>query len=139
MSTFLPTDSAAVYKDVPVSWLKDNLMYSVDGYTLFECGERNTTYCFCEEDHEPIGIDWPRLIEGKRDTQYDRVVESIKVNGFTIPICVYRPFRDKEYHGLGNGHHRMAAAINLGLDTINVYWAALGDYMSVSYTTGTRE
>jgi hypothetical protein len=62
---------------------------------------------------------WAYLIASKGGDHHTPIlIERILEEGFTDPICLYRT----EYGGwgLGNGHHRLAAAILLGLDSIPV-------------------
>lgn len=131
----LHTDSAGLIQDVPVSWLMENLMVSVDGFTLFECGEHGTTYCYCDETCPPTGIDWDMLTEDKsQDDCYSRLLDSIRAKGFIVPICVHLPYWGDPTLGLGNGHHRMTAAINEGIESIPVYWTASHEYMATTHT-----
>lgn len=62
--------------------------------------------------------EWLRMITDKSaDEQFATIIRLIETEGFTDPIGIM------EYDGywlLGNGHHRMAAAILLGLDEIPV-------------------
>jgi ParB-like nuclease family protein len=61
---------------------------------------------------------WFYMLESKlADPQTPSIIRAIEEFGFLDPICI-----TKEYAGwkLGNGHHRLAIAIMLGLDEIPV-------------------
>lgn len=59
------------------------------------------------------GITEPNLEEKRGDQQYNRLLNDIRVNGIRWPITVK--------HGIvGNGHHRLAACIELGYTHIPV-------------------
>jgi ParB-like nuclease family protein len=63
--------------------------------------------------------EWFRLIGSKmQDRQTPAIIRAIQDNGFNVPICI-EVYQD-EYWKLGNGHHRLAIAILLGLDEIPV-------------------
>lgn len=76
--------------------------------------------------------DWERLLSEKRqDRQYPDVVESIRKNGFVRPLTHYYEeqwdYNDKQEYTMlgthskfGDGHHRLAAAIDLGYAAIPV-------------------
>lgn len=63
-------------------------------------------------------------LEIKRsDEGYDRIVESLREHGFTVPCTVQ--IADRGYI-FGDGHHRLAAAIDLGIEYIPVQACVLG-------------
>jgi hypothetical protein len=82
--------------------------------------------------------DWQGLILNKaEDESLWALVDLIQENVFTTPICVAR---DADGWMLGNGHHRLVAAILLGLDEIPVIFSGVDadgniDYMRVTETT----
>ena len=90
---------------VPVGWLLNNIENSVDG---FEIPGR-------------LGVDWQAMIEQKSfDADFWPLVGTIINYGFRVPIVVRKDVDGWNYQ-LGNGHHRLTAAILLGLDEIPVY------------------
>ena len=101
---------------VSVEWAMKNLVDSIDGY-----GTGNG----------PGTVDFGRMVWYKSsDSQMGDLLATIMERGFRVPVCFYR---DIYWDGwaLGNGHHRMAAAILLCLDEIPVYWAGEGEgYMA---------
>lgn len=90
------------------------------------------------------------------DDSFGPLVERILEDGFVVPVCLYNsgdggcdhcsccdpcpdddscpPFHANGEWQLGNGHHRMTAAVLLCLDTILVYWAPTSDYMQSDVT-----
>lgn len=100
---------------VPVKMLLQTITHSVDVYDL------------AGED------DWFDMIAQKMwDDSFWALVDTIPEKGFLYPICVQR----KEWGWvLGNGHHRLAAAILLGLDNVPVVFSDDGDYMCMDQTT----
>jgi hypothetical protein len=50
---------------------------------------------------------------------FDWLADRIMEQGFTVPICIHE---NGSGWSVGNGHHRLCAAILLGLDTIPVFW-----------------
>ncbi|QOP64875.1 ParB-like nuclease domain protein [Microbacterium phage Avocadoman] len=66
--------------------------------------------------------DWDELLREKRaDRHYPDVVKSIREYGFLRPLNA--SIGDGELM-LSDGHHRIAAAIDLGLECVPVYVAA---------------
>lgn len=64
---------------------------------------------------------WDDMLECKRaDTQYPWIVESLKTNGFVRPLNATTCWGQLQ---LSDGHHRVAAAIDMGMDTVPVYVA----------------
>lgn len=60
----------------------------------------------------------------RRDHKYSELVEDIRVNGYFDPIFVYEPFERwnglNQTEELGNGHHRLVAALDLGYTHVPV-------------------
>lgn len=101
---------------VSLEWALKNLTGSVDGF----------------DDDE--GVDWSGMLANKgRDGQFASLVLSMLAIGFTVPVCFWNNGYDAGW-SMGNGHHRMAAAILLGLDEVFVYWSENGDYMHTHRT-----
>ena len=80
-------------------------------------------------------------IETKCDSSLARVLLYIEREGFRVPVCVMLQPDDDDEFGyepgswvMGNGHHRLFAAILLGLDEIPVYFTDSSDYMSSHVT-----
>jgi hypothetical protein len=97
---------------VSVEWIMQNSQSSVDGFSDFEGG-----------------VDYEFMLRSKTtDSNFGHIIGTIINRGFRVPIVMCP---DRRGGGLthGNGHHRMCAAILLGLDEIPVYWAE-DDYMS---------
>ena len=61
------------------------------------------------------------------DPTFWQLCETIPVAGFTVPICVM--LNNDGTWKMGNGHHRLAAAILLCLDEIPVYVSGDNDFM----------
>lgn len=65
--------------------------------------------------------DWDRVLAAKvSHDHFDWIVDQIMRDGFTMPIVLHGDRWGNGGWTLGNGHHRMCAAILLGLDTIPV-------------------
>lgn len=104
--------------DVPVTELLRNLVYSVDQGPLDTPEHWHGLMRYKSEDHT-----------------FWQLCDAIPERGFTVPICVRlspdndprRPWAPSGWH-LGNGHHRLCAAILLGLDSVKVYFADDEDY-----------
>ena len=72
----------------------------------------------CETTSITIGQAWDLLIGDKReDEHFEDVVDAIREEGFTIPLTAYP--RDGVLI-LCDGHHRLLAAQDLGMDTVPV-------------------
>lgn len=100
---------------VSVEWAMKNLVDSIDGFGI------------------DGGVDFGSMLYKKAtDRHFGNLIHTIVNNGFRVPVCFYY---DRHHDGwaLGNGHHRMSAAILLCLDQIPVFWSQ-GDYMSDEYT-----
>lgn len=64
--------------------------------------------------YEGDGWDW--LLDDKRnDNYYPDVVRSLKEHGFKRPLTCSIDDYDPSDYQFGDGHHRLAAAIDLGL------------------------
>jgi len=100
---------------VSVEWILQSLGASVDGYGAGD------------------GVDFARMIAYKSgDSCFGPLVKAIIETGFRVPIVIALN-RDGVEFTLGNGHHRVVAAILLVLDQIPVYWSDYqedGDYMA---------
>lgn len=97
---------------VSVEWIMDNLFASVDGFGDY--GQ----------------VDLERLIRTKAtDYGFGNLVGTILDKGFRVPIVLDLGWNGEGTVTLGNGHHRLSAAILLVLDEIPVFWA-YEDYMS---------
>lgn len=73
--------------------------------------------------------EWLRMIREKSmDSQFATIIRLIETEGFTDPIGIVK--NDGAWY-LGNGHHRLAAAILMGLDKVLVEfgmeWPRNGD------------
>ena len=66
---------------------------------------------------------WDDVLTEKRDDMhYEGVVESLRSNGWVRPVTVQWE-EDEECLKYGDGHHRLAAAIDLGMTHIPVQLA----------------
>ena len=72
-----------------------------------------------------------------KDKQFWALCDIIPEQGFTHPICIQ--VRGDGTWQLGNGHHRLAAAVLLVLDEINVFFTAGEDYMHDTVTDPTDD
>lgn len=114
---------------VSVEWLMKNITTSIDGVNLSDGFARLLSYKLNWHIDEIYG---PNCLDG----YYDDLCDSIMAEGFTTPICV---FLDRDYYGnvhfsQGNGHHRLALAILLCLESIPVCFSFDGDYMHSDVT-----
>lgn len=77
-------------------------------------------------------VDWWGIFSAKVSAgHFDAIVDEIQANGFGMPIVLCDMYGDGHY-SIGNGHHRLSAAILLGLWRIPVIvadGADRGDYM----------
>lgn len=79
------------------------------------------------------GLDWFAILAGKvSHAHFDNLCDTIMRDGFLLPIVLVRSGETvfgKDTYTVGNGHHRLCAAILLGLTAIPVlindgdYWA----------------
>lgn len=71
-------------------------------------------------------FNWWQVLAGKvSHDHFDWLCDEIRTNGFTIPIVIVK--HDDENWSTGNGHHRLCAAILLGLEEVPVIFTD-GDY-----------
>lgn len=78
---------------------------------------------------------WDEWLRSKsRDMSFWQLVEAFETEGFSVPVCVAE--REDGTWVMGNGHHRVAAAILTGLGEIEVIVspAEAADYF-VGYET----
>jgi hypothetical protein len=85
--------------------------------------------CYDHADDAPIQDAWDACLETKRqDDHYPDIVDSIRAFGFIRPLTARLVDSNLEF---GDGHHRLAAAIDLGLTTVPVKvfrdWAVAKD------------
>lgn len=72
------------------------------------------------EDEKGYSSTWETILDIKRgDGHYEELSETIQENGFTQPtVAWYDEREDGHYPRYGNGNHRLAIAIDLGLTHI---------------------
>lgn len=88
--------------DIPVADLLKNVVYSVDMFSM------------------KTEQDWLDMMKHKTyDWSFWALCDEIPVKGFLAPIGIQVKPNGKWV--LGNGHHRVAAAILLCLDSVKVY------------------
>lgn len=76
------------------------------------------TYEGWESDDTILASAWERLLELKRSHRhYEYVLDEISTNGFTKPL---RASEVAGLLGLTDGHHRFAAALELGIEEVPV-------------------
>lgn len=68
---------------------------------------------------------WDSVLEGKRDDYgYADLVESLKTDGFKCPLTAQLPNPEgvvpRKSYSFSDGHHRLAAAIELGMTHIPI-------------------
>lgn len=85
--------------------------------------------CFEYAEEAPIQDAWDACLEAKRrDDHYPDIVDSIRAFGFIRPLTARLVGSNLEF---GDGHHRLAAAIDLGLTTVPIMvfrgWAVAQD------------
>jgi hypothetical protein len=102
---------------VSVAWIMQNTTDSVDGFGTWN-----------DEDGR-YSVDYGRMIRNKGcDSGFGYLINTILTEGFRVPIVLVKNYctsnDPRDALVLGYGHHRMVAAILLGLDEIPVYWAA---------------
>lgn len=114
---------------VSVEWLLKNLEYSID------LGEMDFEYLLADK------LDWhidESFGENCLSPYYSKLLDMILTLGFTKPICVYLQEElgtGRTMFAQGNGHHRLAIAILLGLNEIPVVFSFDGEYMQSDITT----
>jgi hypothetical protein len=106
-----PTSGEA---DVPISWLLQNLRYSVDTGSLETPGE------------------WFYMMRDKSDSDLARLIPAVEEQGQLDPIVIYPRWSNEpdnyRGYGMGNGHHRLVLGILRGDDTLRVHFANNDDY-----------
>lgn len=85
---------------------------------VFNCPTRETgqclTECLCEYEIDDI---WEVILsEKRRDENFDDITESVELNGILFPFSV-----DLSNKRFGDGHHRLAACIDLGITEVPVF------------------
>lgn len=82
--------------------------------------------------------EWFRLMWNKlRDSQTPAIIRAIEEQGFTDPICIEEDYGNT--WRLGNGHHRLAIAILLGLDEIPVDFSSWMSASSLAHSDNIRK
>jgi hypothetical protein len=116
---FGETPKPADIKMVSVSDLLEKISFTADQYWV------------SDGPHE-----WFRMFRYKlADRQTPAIIRAIERDGFTDPICI-TVFENSGQWELGNGHHRLAIAILLGLDEIPVDFSG---WYTPSSTTNERQ
>ena len=73
---------------------------------------------------DSAGVRLKEVLRWKReDEHYPKVVEALRENGFMRPLTSYVEGFDRY---MGDGHHRLAAAIDLGLTEVPVLMSENG-------------
>lgn len=73
-----------------------------------------------------------RMLEGKRrDFEYYKIVDSIKEFGYVVSLNMYWNKLHQRFQ-LSDGHHRLAAAIDLGITVVPVKIRPRAQYRSDS-------
>lgn len=126
------TDERA-FANVSVEWLMKNVLGSIDGVNM-DSPEYLLQYKLSWYIDEKYG-------ENGLSPYYGNLCDKILREGFTVPICVYM---EQEWNpdtsayewtfAQGNGHHRLALSILLGLDYIPVCFSFTGEYMHCDVT-----
>lgn len=82
----------------------------------------------------PGGVDYEHMIKRKAgDWDFATLVNTIMKRGFRVPIVLQQRGNLLTH---GNGHHRMCAAILLGLDEIPVFWSdSTMGYMCIEHSS----
>lgn len=89
------------------------------------------TWDSVDGDSPDEAMSWKR-----HDAHYPDVVRSIKELGFVRPLTCYDGKYDEPYT-MGDGHHRLAAAIDLGLTKVLIQYS--GDGLKISDDSGSWE
>jgi len=93
-----------------------------------ECVDGCTTH-YCYGECASLEAVWDALLEARmEDPHYPLVVESIREHGFTVPVTAQ--VRDDGTVVLGDGHHRLAACLELGITEMPVVMAKQYSFIS---------
>lgn len=106
---------------VTIDWLRQNVPGSHDHLEGLACGGAYE----CPEHW----LSCPALRDDKVPW-YLEVKRSIDTFGFLAPLVV-----DARKMWFGNGHHRLFAAIDLGMTEVPIYFSEDGDFMSSGIST----
>lgn len=112
--------------------------YISDGDKWLEPIENILTHFSCDgasPDGSGYGGDWDTVLTNKRkDSNYYMIIESIAEYGFVRPVTVAITVNGSDdYEEYGDGHHRLAAAIDAGFTHVPV--EAYKGY-NISYDSG---
>lgn len=107
--------------NVSIEWILKNVNASVDGYSVCNSKHgKHTWECSTECEWE---VEWGDLVEYKFDDTDSDTLDSIMRHGIRNPICLQYGAHGVDRFRQGNGHHRLAIAIMLGLDSIPVVFS----------------
>lgn len=89
---------------------------------------------------------WESVLAGKRmDPWYREVLESVRLRGFTRPLTCWLPEDEccewcpaAGQMCFGDGHHRLAAAIDLGLTHVPLQWRPKGKVIAFDSGEGSN-
>lgn len=108
-----PENTRAEYKSISVYTLLNDVTDSID--IRKRAGEQ--------------GAPWARVIETKAAaSHFDAVLSTLISEGFRMPVVMWDQHRSGDWI-IGNGHHRITAAILLGLEMLPVVVSYGNDYM----------
>lgn len=115
--TGLPIGTPSIIEDGMI-WLEpiENIL------TKSSCDGASPSIAEEEDDEENYWeMPWKRLLSNKRrDYCYDSVLTSLSEYGFVRPVTVSIDAWDNTDYEYGDGHHRLAAAIDLGFTHVPV-------------------